>query len=532
MNSFDWTVIASVTALVIGMSWLIGRRQKNQSDYYLGGRSIPFWLVGSSLAANQVSAISLVGAPAFIALKAGGGLRWLQYELAIPLAMLFIILVLLPAYSKLGGSTIYEYLEHRFGKTARYAIGLVFLISRSLGAGVVLLATSYVVGVFLGFDLRVTIFLIAAVALIYTVLGGIKADIYTDLVQLVILWLGSAACVGILLVLLGGDYSIPAGSADRLSIFEFGSTGLGDGATFSFWPMLFGGLFLYISYYGCDQSQAQRLLAAGGTEGARKALVFNALVRFPIVLTYCAIGVLMIPFLAHTPEFAETLRTLPPDYLMPHFFARYLPPGLLGLVVAGMLAASMSSLDSAMNSLSAVTWEDFARRIFPRLDSLSDRGKLLSSRLITLFWGCFSTAFALRIAGGAETVIELVNKIGSAFYGPVAGVFALGIFTHRAREGHAMAGFAAGFGLNLILWMFFESEVSWMWWNLSGFALALATGFIGSIIPSSGRSPSPRKTGPELLLSRRGAAPLLAWFIVIIALCAFAERALSILIAD
>jgi SSS family solute:Na+ symporter len=136
---------------------------------------------------------------------------------------------------------------------------------------------------------------------------------------------------------------------------------------------------------------------------------------------------------------------------MPHFFARYLPPGLLGLVVAGMLAASMSSLDSAMNSLSAVTWEDFARRIFPRLDSLSDRGKLLSSRLITLFWGCFSTAFALRIAGGAETVIELVNKIGSAFYGPVAGVFALGIFTHRAREGHAMAGFAAGFGLNLIL---------------------------------------------------------------------------------
>jgi len=142
MNILDWTVIASFTALVIGMSWRIGRRQKNQSDYYLGARSIPFWLVGSSLAANQVSAISLVGAPAFIALKAGGGLRWLQYELAIPLAMLFIILVLLPAYSKLGGSTIYEYLEHRFGKTARYALGLVFLISRSLGAGVVLLATS------------------------------------------------------------------------------------------------------------------------------------------------------------------------------------------------------------------------------------------------------------------------------------------------------------------------------------------------------------------------------------------------------
>ncbi len=532
MNSFDWAVIAAITALVIGMSWQVGRRQKNQADYYLAGRSIPFWLAGSSLAANQVSAISLVGAPAFIALKAGGGLRWLQYELAIPLAMLFIISVLLPAYSRLGGSTIYEYLEHRFGKTARYALGLVFLVSRSLGAGVVLLATSYVAGVFLGFDLRLTILLIAAVALVYTVLGGIRADIYTDLLQLVILWLSSVACIVVLAVLLGGDYSIPGSAAGRIAIFDFGSTGLGDGETFSFWPMIFGGFFLYISYYGCDQSQAQRLLAAGGIAGARRALVFNAFIRFPIVLTYCAIGALMIPFLARTPDFAETLHSLPPDYLMPHFFTSYLPPGLLGFVVAGMLAASMSSLDSAINSLSAVTWEDFARRLLPRLDSMSDRGKLLSSRLITFFWGCFSTAFALYIAGGSETVIELVNKIGSAFYGPVAGVFTLGIFAHRARERHAMAGFAAGFGLNIVLWIFFEPSVSWMWWNLGGFALTLATGALGSFIaPGAGEPPSRAERGDT---ERRewSAVPLLAWFIVIVAFCACAERLLGLLMAD
>ncbi len=217
---------------------------------------------------------------------------------------------------------------------------------------------------------------------------------------------------------------------------------------------------------------------------------------------------------------------------MPHFFTRYLPAGLLGFVVAGMLAASMSSLDSAINSLSAVTWEDFARRLYPRLDSMSDRGKLISSRLITLFWGCFSTAFALHIAGGSETVIELVNKIGSAFYGPVAGVFALGIFTRRARETHAMVGFAAGFGLNILLWMFFESSVSWMWWNLGGFALTLATGSLGSIIASKDRSITPSGTDPETVIPPRGTAPLLAWFIVIVAFCALAERALSVLIAD
>ena len=165
MNILDWAIISALTALVLGMSYMVGRRQKDQSDYYLGGRRISYWLAGSSLAANQVSAISLIGAPAFIALKAGGGLRWLQYELAVPLAMLGIIALFLPAYSRLGGATIYEYLEERFGKTSRYTLSMIFLISRSLGAGVVLLATSYVAGAFLGLDIRPSIVLIAAGAL-------------------------------------------------------------------------------------------------------------------------------------------------------------------------------------------------------------------------------------------------------------------------------------------------------------------------------------------------------------------------------
>ncbi|MDI9426246.1 MAG: sodium/solute symporter [Spirochaetota bacterium] len=531
MNILDWAIISALTALILGMSYMVGRRQKDQSDYYLGGRRISYWLAGSSLAANQVSAISLVGAPAFIALKAGGGLRWLQYELAVPLAMLGIIALFLPAYSRLGGATIYEYLEERFGKTSRYTLSMVFLISRSLGAGVVLLATSYVAGAFLGLDIRPSIVLIAAVALAYTVFGGIRADIYTDLLQLVVLWLSSIACVFVLWALLGKGVSIPADAAGRLEVFVFDSTGLGDGETFSFWPMLFGGLFLYISYYGCDQSQAQRLLASGGAAGARRALVFNAIVRFPIVLTYSAIGVLMISFLAARPEFAASLKGLPPDYLMPRFFTDYLPPGLLGLAVAGMLAASMSSLDSAINSLSAVTWEDFACRMFPGLDSMSDKKKLFASRMITLFWGIFSTVFALQIAGGSETVIELVNKIGSAFYGPVAGVFALGILAPRAREAHALAGFAAGFGLNLILWIFFEGTVSWMWWNLFGFALAVAPGALAPTLVSLRRpGKRPRVEKPDL--APPGTAPLLAYFLVIVVVCAAAERLLALLIAN
>ncbi len=466
-------MIASITALVIGMSWLVGRRQKTsptttweEKHPLLAGRRIA--------GANQISAISLVRRTGLFALKTGGGLRWLQYELAIPLAMLFIISFLLPAYSRLGGATIYEYLEHRFGKISRVRAGFVFLLSRSLGAGVVLLATSYVAGVFLGFELRITILLIAMVALIYTVCRRDKGGHLHDLLQLVVLWLSSAACIVVLAVLLGGTARSPVGSRANLDI-RVRSHRLGDGETFSFWPMLFGGSsFIFVLRLRPEPGPAP---ARGGRRGGRaKGPRLQRARALPGRTDLLRVGVLMIPFLARTPDFAETLRSLPPDYLMPHFFTRYLPAGLLGFVVAGMLAASMSSLDSAINSLSAVTWEDFARRLYPRLDSMSDRGKLISSRLITLFWGCFSTAFALHIAGGSETVIELVNKIGSAFYGPVAGVFALGIFTRRARETHAMVGFAAGFGLNILLWMFFESSVSWMWWNLGGFALTLATG--------------------------------------------------------
>ena len=217
----------------------------------------------------------------------------------------------------------------------------------------------------------------------------------------------------------------------RLAVFHWNATGIGDGNTFGFWPMILGGFFLYISYYGCDQSQAQRLLATKDRRGARRALVINGIMRFPLVLTYCAVGVLLIPFIAENPDFASTVRNISPDYVMPFFFRDYVPPGILGVIVAGIFAASMSSLDSAINSLSASTYNDFMVRIFPHTEKRNDSAKILISRIITVFWGGFATACAIFMAEGAETVIELVNKIGSAFYGPIAGVFFLGFFSKK-----------------------------------------------------------------------------------------------------
>lgn len=520
MRPLDWAILFLYIGVILGMGFLIGRRQRDQQEYYVAGSTVPWWQVGLSLVANQVSAISLIGAPAFIAVKSGGGLKWLQYEMAVPLAMIPIIVVLVPAYWRHRGFTIYGYLEDRFGPAVRRAVSAIFLVSRSMGTGVALLATSYVTAVCLDMTLPLTIVLVGAVSVLYTIWGGIRADIYSDIVQLAVLWLAAIAC-GVIIAL-----QIPEGGwglwswHERLAVFELGTNGVTDGANFSFWPMLFGGLFLYLSYYGCDQTQAQRLLCVAGPRESAKALALNGILRFPLVLTYCAVGVLMLPFMAAHPAFGETVAALPPDYLMPTFFLHHVPTGFLGLIVAGVFAASMSSIDSAVNSLSAAAWNDILLAVRPSLNGMSDAAKVRWSRSIAAFWGGVAILFALWLGGGHDTVIELVNKIGSAFYGPVAAVFFLGILVPRSTARGALAGLSAGVGANIYLWLFHADRVGWMWWNLIGFAICVAVGMLMSPRGAIGRGLSER-TEPR---SWRMVWILAGWFAVIVSAGILIER--------
>ncbi len=500
MALIDWIVLGGYIALIVGMGWLVGRRQRSQEDYYLGGRRMPPWQIALSVVATQVSAISLIGAPAFIALRAGGGLIWLQYEFAVPLAMILIMLLLVPLYHRTGAVTIYEYLERRFGCGTRCTISAVFLLSRGLGSGVALLATGIVTAVCLDWPLADTILVIGGVAIVYTTFGGIVADIYSDILQMIILWGGALLTIGLIWSRLeDGMFRVMAADAGRLQIFDLGSWGLGDGGTFGFWPMLIGGFFLYLSYYGCDQSQTQRLLTTRTIRESQKALLVNGLLRFPLVLTYCAVGVLLLPFLESHPAFAARLQGQPPDFLVPYFIIDYIPVGVRGILVAGFFAASMSSIDSALNSLSAVSYRDFLMRWFPRLESLDHPRQVRISRLLTVFWGMVATGFALWMIGGSETVLELVNKVGSAFYGPILAVFCLGMLTRRARQHGVIAGLGAGVGLNVSLWLFAGPAVSWLWWNLFGFLVAVG---VGSLVSRSGRSLQLDRSVPRELTVR------------------------------
>ena len=464
-------VVASLLLLVLLAGW-IARRQKTTDDYYLGGRQLPAWALGASLAANQVSAISLVGAPAFVALREGGGLRWLQYEMAVPLALAALVVWGVPVLRRAGGADVYAAVESRLGTGARRTLAGFFLVGRGLGAGVILYTSSLVVDALTGWGIPASLSVVAAVAVAYTTLGGLVADVVSDVLQLGLLWAGTAVATAVLALQLGRAGPLLEGvDPSRLVPLDLAGHGLGDGATFAFWPMLFGGLFLYTSYYGCDQTQAQRILAAPSPRAARRALVFAALIRFPLVLTYCLFGVLLAALLVADPAFAGSLDGLPPDALVPRFLATRVPAGVLGIAAASILAAALSSLDSALNSLSAVTLEEF----FPRVARRGDRRSLLWARAGTVAWGAWAAVTGWWFAQAGETVIELVNRVGSVLYGPILALFVLTWRSRRADGRSAVAGALAGVAVNLALGQFLPS-VSWLWWNPIGCVVTLAVG--------------------------------------------------------
>lgn len=481
LNLLDWSIIAAYFMVLMGMGVVIGRTQKSEGDYFLGGRAVPSPAVALSIMATQCGSISIISAPAFVALREGGGLRWLQYEFAVPLAMVVLMLFFLPCFYRLSITTVYEYLERRFSYRVRWIMSALFQLSRGLATGVALYAVSIVTAVCFSLPLWSAIILTGVISTLYTMAGGIKAVIYTDALQIVVLWVSVFICVGFCIAAGGGWESfVNALKACDLTAVDFHHHGFGDGHTFSFWPMLLGGLFLYISYYGCDQSQMQRVLCTRSLEESNRSLFINGLLRFPLVLSYCLLGVSMMVFLSHNPDLKSAVPPDRYDYLIPLFIVRYLPHGIIGFIVTGIFAASMSSIDSAVNSLSAATIKDLLPP-FPRLSRRISGSFVYYSRITTLVWGSVCTACAFLVGTISPTVIESINMIGSVFYGPVLATFALGIFTRTATGSGVIVGLGAGIALNLVLWIFFPA-VSWLWWNLTGCGCTYGLGIVVSML--------------------------------------------------
>jgi SSS family transporter len=500
LGAADLAVVIVYLAGVAGMSLHFAWRQRSGTDYFLAGRSMRAFPLASSILANQASAVSLVGAPAFVAVREGGGLRWLQYELGVPLAMLALVVLVLPALRQLRGASIYRYADSRFGSGTRRVLALAFLVSRGLSLGVILFASALVVSEVLGWPVDAALLAVGLFSVAYTSLGGIVADIWTDVVQLVLLW-GGILVVSVDVVLTrGASVLVPP---ERARTLVFDASGIGDGVTFAFWPMLIGGFFLYMSYYGCDQSQAQRLLTARDDRTAERALVLNGLLRFPLVLSYCAFGLLLAGLLQTDPAFAALMEGQRPDSLVPVFLDHWLPVGLRGLLFAAILAAAMSSIDSALNSLAAVTTEDV-------LGQSPDSQGVWLGRLVALGWGLFAVLTGLAFAHGRVGVLEAINQVGSALSGPILAVFLLGILVPGVRGRGATSGLVAGLIANVAAWRF-APGVSWLWWNVLGLAVAFLTAcLVDRALPRL----------PVLVWPRRVVLPLVAVFVAMLSLLA------------
>ena len=312
--------------------------------------------------------------------------------------------------------------------------------------------------------------LLMGVTIAYDVMGGMRAVVISDVVQMGLL----VAAVVLALLHLGpllAEHWTALAPRTRPLLDDWGVSGHSD---FGFWPMLFGGLFLYTAYYGCDQSQAQRLLAAHDERALERILIMNGLLRFPLVLAYCLLGLGLAAYAAEHPTFLATLPSTAAgepnvNLVFPVYVLDNFAPGLAGLAIVGLFAAAMSSIDSALNSLSASTLEDVVESHERQHD---ERQRFLLSKLMTCLWGAFAVAFSFLVEHIAGTILEAINKIGSLVNGPLLGIFVIAIVAPGLGQRRALAGFATGLGTNLALWQL-APQVSWLWWNVAGCLVAV-----------------------------------------------------------
>ena len=517
MNSLDYIILAAYLFGLLSMGFYL-RQQSSKHDYFLGGRSIGWKPLSLSVMATQLSAISFVSAPAFVGLREGGGLVWLSYELAVPLAMLFLLWRLLPTLHQSGGISVYDFLEKRFDTSSRLLISVVFQISRSFATGIMIYAIAIILQGTIGFALWESIALIGIVTIIYSLQGGMSAVVYGDAVQMILIVLGTIICLVVGLQYTGGLKEVLSNvEADRLNVFNTQSSGF-DGRGFGLIPMFFGGLILYAAYYGCDQSEAQRSLSASSTQDLKKMLMAAAFMRFPITVLHCLTGLVIGSIALTSPEFFNQIPADNPDWMMPIFIINYLPNGLIGFLLVAILAAAMSSLSSAVNSLSAVSVEDFCRLTGIQL---TPSQYLSGARAAGIFWAGVTLALSFFAGDIAPTVIEAINKIGSVFYGPILGCFVLAVYSKSIQSIHVNLGIASGVTTNIVLWLFFD-QIFWFWWNVFGFLVTVMVSYvvmmvIGSIHKHSAFSKQKALTiDVQTPLSSVNVIALMAWFLVII----------------
>jgi solute:Na+ symporter, SSS family len=553
MSAIDWTIIGVYLLWIVWDGIRLSRGTDKLEGYFLASKSLPWWAVGLSVMATQLSAITMVSSTGQ---GYADGVGLLQQYYALPIAMIIISVTFVPFFRNANIYTAYEYLERRFDAKTRSFTAALFLLSRGMSTGVVISAPAVVLSVMLGADVATVCVLLAVPTAVYTMYGGVQAVAWTDVKQMYLIVGGLVAAVVTLLLGLPAGVSVNdameiAGTAGRLQAFNFSTD---PSVRFTFWTGTLGALFLFLSYFGTDQSQVQRFLTAKSVDEARTSLFMSAYWKIPLQALVMMIGVLMFVFYLFSPppmlfnnaheqrvrasarageyaaieerfrgayderrlaalaladaerdggsidaqraaftaaeqqvkavraEAVALVKAVSGDssyndvnYVFPLYIVTQMPVGLVGLLMAAIFAAAMSTIAGELSALSTSTVMDFYRRWVR--DDGDEAHLLMVSKIAMLGWALFASLVAIW-AVELGSLIEVVNRFGSFFYGSILGVFLLAIGWPRANSTGAFIGLIAG--MSVVGYVTVNTSIAFLWHNLIGAVVVFATGMVVS----------------------------------------------------
>ncbi len=473
----DLLVLIIYFAAILGVGMWAGRRESSAHDYFLGGRRQPWIVVGLSILATELSAITFIGVPAK---SFAGDCHYLQFYVGAFVGKMVVVWLLLPAFYRGNVTTIYEYLGQRFGPATRTTASILFFISRIIGSGLRLLAASIAISVVFGWNLHVVICIAAAVAMAYTTFGGIKAIIWTDALQALIFIAGAAGALIYLATSIPGgvDHAIEtAQSAAKFNVFNF-NTNLADDTNLL--VIFVHTLFLNAAVFGGDQDMTHRMLTCRDIRSGQRSLTFNAVIGLPVVVLFLLVGVMIYAYdQYHATNIAGAVAKN--DHIFPHVIANMIPSGwgLRGLLIAAVFAAAMSSLDSALGALSSTAVVDFYKPYVAA--DRSERHYLNVGRVFTFAFGVLLTIMAILLAGQDDLLYEAFEW-ASLIFGSLLGVLLLGVLTKR--RGHDWLNVAAMLSAVGILVGFKIAQerdatvIIWPWWIVIGTGWTFAIGLL------------------------------------------------------
>ncbi len=462
LRTLDLAIIVAYIAAVIAAGLWFGRRQQSTRQYFLAGRNVPWWAIAASIVATETSTVTFISVPG-IAWAQGGDFRFLQLVLGYVVARFIIAGVFMPWYFRGELATVYELLQTRFGASVKALAASLFVVMRTVADGVRLLLTAYVIVALVpAIDVSTVVIALGAIMIAFTLIGGIEAIVWIEVVQLVIYVVGAIAAAVVLGNSVGFAHAVDLGAAAgkfRVFDFSFDLT-----KTFTFWSGLIGGTFLTLSTHGTDQYMVQRYLCTDRPRSAAKAVIATGAVVLVQFAVFLFIGVLLFAFYG-----ARTFSA--PDQVFPHFIANHLPPGLSGLVVAAILAAAMSS---SLSAIASTVVADLAR---PR----DDRDALRLGRILIVVAGLAQIAVGVAMQNTNRSALTIALSIASLINGPILGVFFLGA-ARRATTRSALIGMTAG--LVAVALVAFTTKTAWPWYAVVG---SLTTFAIGSATASTKR---------------------------------------------